>query len=86
LYPGTGGLLAWGELPDGTTCAWWTADADPDRWSVALLSPGPMLEFHDELSFSAFLLKYCGQTNQQGAFVGRTPWTGGPTFEPHVHS
>lgn len=80
-------IIAWGETADGWLCGWGAGDPDPERWGVALVSPSfTSSAYHDELSFSSFLLHYCGERNQVGVSFARTPWSGGPTFTPHRRS
>jgi|GEM_PF-2497420 len=79
-----GAVIAWGETADGWLCGWGAADADPDQWGTAMVSPDFNSAFYDELSFSSFLLSYCGE-REYNVFFDRTPWTGGPTFTAHRH-
>jgi hypothetical protein len=79
------GLLPWGLTADGWICGWRTHGSRSDGWSVVMVSPHNDLVFHDELSFSSFLLRYCGAGDQLGIFHGRQPWMAGPTFTPHLH-
>jgi len=51
-----------------------------------MIAPQYNTIFHDELSFSSFLLKYCGHRDQTGIFFGRTPWQGGANFAAHRHA
>jgi hypothetical protein len=85
FQPDVGGLLAWGETLDGWTCNWRITDLNPDKWGVAMVAPNFQPVFHDELSFSSFLLKYCGHRDQLGVFFARTPWQGGVAFVPQRH-
>jgi hypothetical protein len=76
-------ILGWGETADGWICGWGAGDADPNGWGVAMVSPDFQPVYYDELSFTSFLLHYCGERDQLGVSFGRTPWSGGPTFTPH---
>jgi hypothetical protein len=85
FHPQPAGIIPWGETTDGWVCAWRFVDRDPGEWPVLMIAPDYNLIFHDELSFSSFLLKYCGERDQLGVFFARQPWGGGPTFVPHPH-
>lgn len=85
FHPDPEGLVAWGETTDGWTCHWRLTAPDPNKWGVAMVSPRFQPVFHDELSFSSFLLKYSGHRDQQGVFFAREPWRGGVTFDRHLH-
>jgi hypothetical protein len=36
VYPAPGGLLIWGNNPNGDHCFWLTEGDDPDRWPIAI--------------------------------------------------
>ncbi|MCP2323431.1 hypothetical protein HDA40_001938 [Hamadaea flava] len=84
-HPQPAGVIPWGVTADGWICVWRTLQNDPNLWTVAMIAPNFNTIFHDELSFSSFLLKYCGQRDQTGVFFGRAPWQGGATFVGHRH-
>jgi hypothetical protein len=84
-HPQPDGVIPWGVTGDGWTFAWRFVDRDPGEWPVVMVAPDYTTVFLDELSFSSFLLKYCGHRDQLGVFFARPPWAGAPTFVPHRH-
>jgi hypothetical protein len=84
-HPQPDGVIPWGVTTDGWICAWRFVDRDPGEWPVLMVAPDYTTVFLDELSFSSFLLKYCGHRDQLGVFFARPPWPAGPTFAPHRH-
>jgi hypothetical protein len=85
FYPRPSGVIPWGETADGWLCAWRFIDREPEQWPVLMIAPDYNLVFLDELSFSSFLLEYCGHRDQTGVFFARPRWDGGATFVPHAH-
>jgi hypothetical protein len=75
-----------GETGDGWLFGWGASGPDATTWGVATVSPSYMTAFFDELSFSSFLLHYCGYRDQLAVSFGREPWPGEPTFRPHRHT
>jgi hypothetical protein len=59
IHPEPGGMIPWGETPDGWTCCWAPTDHNPDDWGIVLadvnLRP---VEYVPDMSFSALLVQY----------------------------
>lgn len=81
LHPDPGGLIPWGGTADGWTFCWRPAGSIPELWGVSAIGPGFRRVDSPDLSFSTFLLQYCGAVDGSSLFLfGRDQWTKGPTF------
>jgi hypothetical protein len=58
FHPEPGGLLAWGELPDGDACCWYPAGRDPATWPVVVCSPQGAGWQRYDLTTTAFLCEW----------------------------
>jgi hypothetical protein len=88
FYPERLGLVSWGESSDGWTFGWGRCGDDPDQWGVVVVKPFPRLGtsvYFPDLSFSSFLVKYCGYRGMADPILGRDPWRGEISLAPHIH-
>jgi hypothetical protein len=58
FHPEPGGLMAWGELPDGDACCWYPASRDPATWPVILCSAAGAGWHRYDLTTTAFLCQW----------------------------
>lgn len=83
VFPEPGGMIPWGETPDGWTCCWAPTDVDPGEWGTVCADPTLQgFEYSWDRSFSSLLVGYARSAGA-GYFLGRDkPWSGPVTFTP----
>ena len=83
VYPEPGGMIPWGETPDGWTCCWAPLGPDPESWGTVLADPDLLgYQLHAGYSFSSLLLKYASAEGVGFALGRTTPWQGPAVFRP----
>jgi hypothetical protein len=85
FYPEPGGTVCWGETVDGWSCAWAPATADPDEWTVTVITPGTSMRgisLRSAVSFSTMLRLHAQPDGRTYEFVPPHNLPGPVSFTP----